>query len=63
MMTETSRVDAAQEAVERRVEQGQMIRLSIGDQQAFVAAILDPPEPSAGLRLAFDRRNELFVLS
>jgi uncharacterized protein (DUF1778 family) len=52
-------VAAAQEAAERRIEKAQVIRLSVEDQQAFVAAILDPPEPSAGLRRSFARHREL----
>lgn len=44
---------AAQEAAERRIEQVQVIRLSLEDQRAFVEAILNPPEPTPALRRAF----------
>jgi uncharacterized protein (DUF1778 family) len=51
-------VTAAQEAAERRVEQAQVIRLSLEDQRTFVEAILNPPEPTPSLRRAFDRHRE-----
>jgi uncharacterized protein (DUF1778 family) len=52
-------VSAVQEAAERRIEQAQVIRLSLEDQKAFVDAILDPPEPTPTLKRAFERRREL----
>jgi len=52
-------VSAAQEAAERRVEQAQVIRLSLEDQRAFVEAILNPPEPTPSLRRAFARHREV----
>jgi uncharacterized protein (DUF1778 family) len=52
-------VAAAQSAAERRIEQAQVIRLSLEDQRAFVAAILDPPDPAPALRRAFARHREL----
>lgn len=52
-------VAAAQDAAERRIEQAQVIRLSLEDQHAFVAAILNPPEPTAALQRAFGRHREL----
>lgn len=52
-------VSAVQEAAERRIEQAQMIRLSLEDQIAFVDAILAPPEPTSTLKRAFERRREL----
>ena len=45
-------VTAAQEAANSAIEEAQIIRLSVADQHAFAAAILDPPAPSAGLRNA-----------
>ena len=54
-------VTAAREAAEQRVEQAQVMRLSLEDQRAFVEAILDPPEPSASLRRAFRRRRALIA--
>jgi uncharacterized protein (DUF1778 family) len=52
-------VTAVQEAAERRIEQAQLIRLSLEDQRAFVDAILDPPEPTPALKRAFQRHREL----
>ena len=52
-------VTAAQAAAERRVEQAQVIRLSLEDQRAFVEAILNPPEPTPALRRAFRRHRAL----
>jgi uncharacterized protein (DUF1778 family) len=54
-------VTAAREAAEQRVEQAQVMRLSLEDQRAFVAAILDPPEPNAALRRAFRRHRALIA--
>ena len=51
-------VAAVREAAERRVEQSQVIRLSLEDQRAFVEAILNPPEPTPSLRRAFYRHLE-----
>lgn len=52
-------VSAVQEAAERRIEQAQVMRLSLEDQKAFVNAILNPPEPTAALKQAFQRHREL----
>lgn len=52
-------VSAVQEAAERRIEQAQVIRLSLEDQKAFVDAILNPPEPTSALARAFRRHREL----
>jgi len=45
-------VAAAQEAASRAIEDAQIIRLSLEDQRAFAAAILNPPPPSAALERA-----------
>jgi uncharacterized protein (DUF1778 family) len=52
-------IAAAQEAADRRVEQAHITQLSPEDQRAFADAILNPPEPTAALRRAFRRRNDL----
>jgi uncharacterized protein (DUF1778 family) len=54
-------VAAAAEAANRMIEQTQIIQLSVADQQAFVAAILDPPPPSAALRRAAAAHRRLVV--
>ena len=51
-------VTAAQEAAHRMIEETQIIRLSVEDQQAIAAAILDPPAPNEALlraAVAYDR--------
>jgi uncharacterized protein (DUF1778 family) len=45
-------VAAAQEAAARAIEETQIIRLSVEDQRAIAAAILDPPPPTPALRRA-----------
>lgn len=52
-------VTAAREEACRIIEQVELIRLSREDQQRVADAILNPPEPSAALRRAFERRREL----
>jgi len=51
-------VAAAQEAASRAIEEAQILRLSVEDQQAFAETILNPPPPSAALqRAATAHRN------
>jgi uncharacterized protein (DUF1778 family) len=45
-------VDAAQAEAHRTLEETQIIRLSVEDQCAFTAAVLDPPAPNEALRRA-----------
>jgi uncharacterized protein (DUF1778 family) len=52
-------ITAARAAAEQRVEQEQVMRLSLEDQRAFVEAILNPSEPTPALRRAFRRHREL----
>lgn len=52
-------VAAAQEAAYRTIDQSDIIRLSVESQRAFVEAILNPPEPSSGLRKAFKAHRRL----
>ena len=56
-------VSAVQEAAERRIEQAQVMRLSLEDQKLFVDAILNPPEPTPALLRAFERHRELIQKS
>lgn len=51
-------VTAAQEAAHRAIEEAQIIRLSVEDQKAIAAALLDPPKPNEALlraAAAYDR--------
>ncbi len=52
-------IAAVQEAAQRALEEAEVIRLSLADQQRFAEAILSPPEPSPALRRAMSRHDEL----
>ena len=41
---------------------GGVLRLSAEDQRRIAQALVNPPEPSASLRRAFDRRRELLAV-
>lgn len=47
-------IDSTQEAAARIVQEQEIIRLSREEQKAFVAALLNPPEPGARLRKAVE---------
>ncbi|MBV9537428.1 MAG: DUF1778 domain-containing protein [Acidisphaera sp.] len=52
-------VAAAQEAARRTVEEAQIVRLSVEDQRAIAAAILEPPPPAPALQRAVARHATL----
>ena len=52
-------VAAAQDAARRTIEDSEIIRISAEDQRRFAGALLDPPEPNAALRRAFEHRRRL----
>ena len=52
-------VPAVQEAAQRAVEQGEVVRLSLANSVRFTQAILSPPDPSPALERAFARRRKL----
>lgn len=52
-------VAAAQEAAARVIEEAQVIRLSVADQQALFDAIQDPPPPSDALIRAAEAHRRL----
>lgn len=52
-------VSAVQDAAQRAIEQADIIRLSLADQEAFVRSLLTPPKPSAALKRAFARKRKL----
>lgn len=54
-------IAAAQEAAHRAIDDAQLIRLSVEDQRALSAAILNPPEANEALRRAFKRHPTLIV--
>jgi uncharacterized protein (DUF1778 family) len=52
-------VSAVQDAAQRAIEQAEVIRLSLADQECFAQALLSPPQPSHALERAFARRRAL----
>ncbi|GAB2727681.1 DUF1778 domain-containing protein [Melaminivora jejuensis] len=52
-------VAAVQEAAQHAIEQAEVIRLSLADQECFAQALLAPPQPAPALRRAFARRGKL----
>ncbi|MEK9497587.1 DUF1778 domain-containing protein [Photorhabdus sp. P32] len=52
-------MSAAQDAAQRAVEQSEVLRLSLIDQQCFAQALLNPLEPTLALERAFARRRSL----
>lgn len=54
-------VTAVQEAAQRAIEQAEVVRLTLENQQAFADALLSPPKPSPAMRRAFSRRRKLLT--
>lgn len=52
-------VAAVQEAAQRAVEQAELVRLTLGDSQAFAQALIEPPAATPALERAFERRRRL----
>ncbi|GAA4012439.1 DUF1778 domain-containing protein [Actimicrobium antarcticum] len=52
-------VSAVQEAAQRAIEQAEVVRLTLADQECFARALLAPPPPSPALERAFARRRKL----
>jgi uncharacterized protein (DUF1778 family) len=52
-------VAAVQQAARQAIEQADVIRLSLTDQEMFAKALLAPPKPNAALKRAFARRRKL----
>ncbi|AVB17716.1 MULTISPECIES: DUF1778 domain-containing protein [Pseudomonas syringae group] len=52
-------VSAVQDAAQRAIEQADVIRLSMADQECFAQALLSPPQPAPALKRAFARRSKL----
>ncbi|OYV50237.1 MAG: hypothetical protein B7X10_01415 [Burkholderiales bacterium 21-58-4] len=52
-------VAAVQDAAQRAIEQAEVIRLSLADQECFAQALLSPPKPAPALERAFARRSKL----
>ena len=52
-------VQAVQEAAHQTIERHGSLRLSARDQQVFVKALLNPPEPGKRLRAAAERYKKI----
>jgi uncharacterized protein (DUF1778 family) len=52
-------ISAVQDAAQRAIEQAEVIRLSLADQQRFAQALLSPPKPTPALRRAMARHDRL----
>lgn len=52
-------VSAIQDAARRAIEQSDVMRLSLADQECFAQALLCPPQPAPALKRAFARRSKL----
>ncbi len=52
-------VAAVQDAAQRAIDQAEVIRLSLADQECFAQALLSPPQPAPALKRAFARRKKL----
>jgi uncharacterized protein (DUF1778 family) len=52
-------VTAAREAACRTIEEAEIIRVSLEDQQEIARSILEPPAPTPALKRAFRRRRAL----
>lgn len=52
-------IAAAQDAARQAIEQAEVIRLSLADQERFAQALLAPPKPSPALRRAMARHDKL----
>lgn len=52
-------VAAVRDAAQRAVEQAEVVRLTLEDQQCFAQALLSPPKPNAALKRAVARKRKL----
>lgn len=52
-------VAAVQDAAQRAIEQAEVVRLTLKDQQCFAQALMSPPKPTAALKRAFARQRKL----
>lgn len=56
-------VTAAKEAAYRTIEENQIIRLSVDDQQCFVELLLNPPPQAPAMDRAFEAHARLITES
>ena len=56
-------IAAVQESAQKAIEQAEVIRLSLADQECFAQAILSPPSPSLALKRALTHHKALVASS
>ncbi len=54
-------VSTVQEAARKTIQQAEITRLSVEDQECFAQALLSPPKPNAALKRAFKRHAKLIA--
>lgn len=52
-------VTAVQDAAQKAIEQAEVMRLSLADQECFARALIAPPSVAPALERAFARRRKL----
>jgi uncharacterized protein (DUF1778 family) len=52
-------VAAVQDAAQRAIEQAEIVRLTLKDQQCFAQALMSPQKPAAALKRAFARQRKM----
>lgn len=52
-------VSAVQDAARKAIDQSDVVRLSLADQERFAAALMAPPKPAPALKRAFARHRKL----
>ena len=52
-------VSAVQEAALRAIEESEIMKLTMADQECFANALLAPPKPAKAMQRAFERRRKL----
>ncbi len=52
-------VSAVQSAAQKAIEQAEVVRLSMADQESFAQALISPPAANPALERAFKRRSQL----
>jgi uncharacterized protein (DUF1778 family) len=52
-------VAAVQDAAQRAINQAEILRLTLKDQESFAQALISPPKPTTALKRAFSRRKKL----
>lgn len=53
-------VSAVKDAALRTIEEVELMRLTLVDQECIAQALLAPPEPTPALQRAFEQRRKLF---